>query len=193
MRVLHANGASIFFVFLYFHVGRGIYYGSYIFLHTWNIGVVLLLLVMLTAFVGYVLPWAQMSFWAATVITNILSAIPYVGRILVEWIWGGFAVDRATLTRFFSFHFLFPFIIAAFTFLHILFLHETGSRNPLGLNRDSEKVSFHSYYSVKDLFGYVLALFLFLMVVFLAPFFLGDPENFVPANPLVTPAHIQPE
>nr|YP_009648863.1 cytochrome b [Notospermus geniculatus]QCZ36413.1 cytochrome b [Notospermus geniculatus] len=193
LRAVHANGASLFFVCLYLHVGRGLYYGSYIFVHTWNVGVVLLLLVMVTAFVGYVLPWAQMSFWAATVITNILSAIPYVGRMLVEWIWGGFAVDSATLTRFFSFHFLFPFIIAAFSVLHILFLHETGSGNPLGLNSDSEKVSFHSYYSFKDLFGFVFVLFLFFMLVFGAPFFLGDPENFVPANPLVTPVHIQPE
>lgn len=134
-----------------------------------------------------------MSFWAATVITNILSAIPYIGRALVEWIWGGFAVDRATLTRFFSFHFLFPFIISALAVLHILFLHETGSRNPLGINSDREKVSFHSYYSFKDLFGFVFALFFLFMLVFISPFLLGDPENFVPANPLVTPVHIQPE
>ena len=193
LRVVHANGASLFFVCLYLHIGRGIYYGSYVFMHTWNIGVVLFLLVMITAFVGYVLPWAQMSFWAATVITNILSAIPYVGKILVEWIWGGFAVDNATLTRFFSFHFLFPFIIAAFSVLHILFLHETGSNNPLGLNRDREKVSFHSFYSVKDLFGFVFVIFGFLMLVLVFPFLLGDAENFVPANPLVTPVHIQPE
>lgn len=193
LRAVHANGASLFFVCLYFHVGRGLYYGSYIFMHTWNIGVVLLLLVFLTAFVGYVLPWAQISFWAATVITNLLSAIPYVGRLLVEWIWGGFAVDNATLTRFFSFHFLFPFIISALTVLHILFLHETGSRNPLGVNSDGEKVRFHSYYSVKDFFGFVFVLFLFFMLVFISPFYLRDPENFVPANPLVTPVHIQPE
>nr|AZL92895.1 cytochrome b [Parborlasia corrugatus] len=193
LRAVHANGASLFFVCLYFHVGRGIYYGSYIFAHTWNVGVLLFLLVMVTAFVGYVLPWAQMSFWAATVITNILSAIPYVGRMLVEWIWGGFAVDSATLTRFFSFHFLFPFIIAALSVLHILFLHETGSSNPLGLNSDGEKVSFHSFYSIKDLFGFVFAFFLLFMLVFVSPFLLGDPENFVPANPLVTPVHIQPE
>lgn len=134
-----------------------------------------------------------MSFWAATVITNILSAIPYVGKILVEWIWGGFAVDNATLTRFFSFHFLFPFVIAAFSVLHILFLHETGSRNPLGLNSDREKVSFHSFYSVKDLFGFIFAIFGFLILVLVFPFLLGDAENFVPANPLVTPVHIQPE
>jgi ubiquinol-cytochrome c reductase cytochrome b subunit len=148
---------------------------------------------MITAFVGYVLPWAQMSFWAATVITNLLSAVPYVGRALVEWIWGGFAVDSATLTRFFSFHFLLPFVIVALTILHILFLHETGSRNPLGLNRDGEKVSFHSYYSVKDIFGFVFVFFLFFILVFISPFLLGDPENFIPANSLVTPVHIQPE
>nr|YP_010303565.1 cytochrome b [Quasilineus sinicus]QXO02037.1 cytochrome b [Quasilineus sinicus] len=193
LRAVHANGASLFFICLYFHVGRGIYYGSYIYVHTWNVGVVLLLLVMMTAFVGYVLPWAQMSFWAATVITNILSALPYVGRMLVEWIWGGFAVDNATLTRFFSFHFLFPFVISALSVLHIMFLHETGSSNPLGVNSDSEKVSFHVYYSVKDLFGYIFVLFLFFVLVFFSPFLLSDPENFVPANPLVTPVHIQPE
>ena len=128
-------------------MGRGGYYGSYFYIHTWNTGVVLLLLVILTAFIGYVLPWGQMSFWAATVITNMLSAIPYVGKMLVEWVWGGFAVDRATLTRFYAIHFLFPFVICGLVVLHFLFLHETGSTNPLGLNRDSEKVAFHSYYS----------------------------------------------
>lgn len=193
LRALHANGASWFFICIYFHVGRGIYYGSYIYQHTWNIGVILLFLTIGTAFLGYVLPWGQMSFWGATVITNLLSAVPYVGTILVEWVWGGFAVDNATLTRFFTLHFLLPFGIAAITVLHLLFLHETGSNNPLGLNRDGEKVPFHSYYSFKDLVGFVTLLFLLSLLVLFSPQLLGDPENFIPANPLVTPVHIQPE
>nr|AID57405.1 cytochrome b [Koreoleptoxis nodifila] len=193
LRALHANGASWFFICLYLHIGRGMYYGSYFYHHTWNIGVILLFLTMATAFLGYVLPWGQMSFWGATVITNLLSAIPYVGKMLVEWVWGGFAVDNATLTRFYSIHFLLPFIIAAMSALHLLFLHETGSNNPLGLNSDGEKVPFHSYYSYKDLVGFIA---LFIMLSFLAlfsPQLLTDPENFIPANPLVTPVHIQPE
>nr|ABM53206.1 cytochrome b [Cephalothrix rufifrons] len=193
LRTMHANGASFFFFCLYFHVGRGIYYGSYFFVEAWNIGVVLLLLVMATAFLGYVLPWGQMSFWGATVITNLLSAVPYVGNMLVQWIWGGFAVDNATLTRFFAFHFLFPFIITGMAILHLLFLHETCSNNPLGLNSDSDKIPFHSYFVVKDLFGVILMFFLLISLVLFSPNLLGDPENFIPANPLVTPVHIQPE
>nr|AOV83581.1 cytochrome b [Phasianella australis] len=193
IRALHANGASWFFICIYFHIGRGIYYGSYVNIHTWNIGVVLLLLTMATAFLGYVLPWGQMSFWGATVITNLFSAIPYIGQNLVQWMWGGFAVDNATLTRFFALHFLMPFVIAAMSMLHILFLHETGSNNPLGLNSDSDKVSFHSYYTFKDIVGFMVLLFFLSMLVLLDPFLLGDPENFIPANPLVTPVHIQPE
>lgn len=193
LRALHANGASWFFICLYFHIGRGIYYGSYIYQHTWNIGVILLFLTIGTAFLGYVLPWGQMSFWGATVITNLLSAVPYVGKMLVEWVWGGFSVDNATLTRFYSIHFLLPFIIAAISALHLLFLHETGSNNPLGLNRDRDKVPFHSYYRFKDLVGFIV---LFSMLAFLAlfrPQLLTDPENFIPANPLLAPEHIQPE
>lgn len=193
LRAFHANGASWFFICLYFHVGRGIYYASYVNQHTWNIGVVLLFLTIGTAFLGYVLPWGQISFWGATVITNLLSAIPYVGKFLVEWVWGGFAVDNATLIRFFALHFLIPFVIAALTILHLLFLHETGSNNPLGLNSDAEKVPFHSYYSFKDLVGFVVVLFLLSLLVLFAPQMLTDPENFIPANPLVTPVHIQPE
>nr|YP_010852303.1 cytochrome b [Desmaulus extinctorium]WGH72835.1 cytochrome b [Desmaulus extinctorium] len=193
LRSLHANGASWFFICIYFHVGRGMYYGSYVNIHTWNIGVTLLLLTMGTAFLGYVLPWGQMSFWGATVITNLLSAVPYVGKMLVEWVWGGFAVDNATLVRFFSLHFLLPFAIMGLTIGHLLFLHESGSNNPLGLNSDSEKVPFHSYYSFKDLVGFVLMIFLLLLLVMFSPQLLTDPENFIPANPLVTPVHIQPE
>nr|YP_009318344.1 cytochrome b [Angaria delphinus]AOZ71825.1 cytochrome b [Angaria delphinus] len=193
LRTIHANGASWFFICIYFHIGRGMYYGSYVNIHTWNIGVVLLLLTMATAFLGYVLPWGQMSFWGATVITNLFSAIPYIGKDLVQWMWGGFAVDNATLTRFFSLHFILPFAIAGMSVLHLLFLHQSGSNNPLGLNSDSDKVPFHSYYTFKDLVGFILLLFLLTMLVLLDPFLLGDPENFIPANPLVTPVHIQPE
>uniref|UniRef100_A0A348B064 Cytochrome b n=3 Tax=Cheilio inermis TaxID=241273 RepID=A0A348B064_CHEIN len=193
LRNLHANGASFFFVCIYLHIGRGLYYGSYLYKETWNVGVILLLLVMMTAFVGYVLPWGQMSFWGATVITNLLSAVPYVGNTLVQWIWGGFSVDNATLTRFFTFHFLLPFIIAAATMVHLLFLHETGSNNPLGLNSDADKVSFHPYYSYKDLLGFVALLTVLASLALFSPNLLGDPDNFTPANPLVTPPHIKPE
>nr|BAO84975.1 cytochrome b [Acheilognathus lanchiensis] len=193
IRNLHANGASFFFICIYMHIARGLYYGSYLYKETWNIGVVLLLLVMMTAFVGYVLPWGQMSFWGATVITNLLSAVPYMGDTLVQWIWGGFSVDNATLTRFFAFHFLLPFIVAAATLLHLLFLHETGSNNPAGLNSDADKISFHPYFSYKDLLGFVLMLMALTSLALFSPNLLGDPENFTPANPLVTPPHIKPE
>nr|AIG53219.1 cytochrome b [Ctenotus spaldingi] len=193
IRNLHANGASMFFICLYLHIGRGLYYGSYMLKETWNIGVVLLLLVMATAFVGYVLPWGQMSFWGATVITNLLSAIPYIGTSLVEWIWGGFSVDNATLTRFFTFHFLLPFAIMGASMLHLLFLHETGSNNPTGLTSNTDKIPFHPYYSYKDLLGATLFLMVLLSLALFSPNLLGDPENFTPANPLVTPPHIKPE
>nr|BCT98150.1 cytochrome b [Liobagrus reinii] len=193
IRNLHANGASFFFICIYLHIGRGLYYGSYLYKETWNIGVILLLLVMMTAFVGYVLPWGQMSFWGATVITNLLSAVPYVGDTLVQWIWGGFSVDNATLTRFFAFHFLLPFTIIATTLLHALFLHETGSNNPLGLNSDTDKISFHPYFSYKDLLGFIMLITALTSLALFSPNFLGDPENFTPANPLVTPPHIKPE
>nr|BCT98144.1 cytochrome b [Liobagrus reinii] len=193
IRNLHANGASFFFICIYLHIGRGLYYGSYLYKETWNIGVILLLLVMMTAFVGYVLPWGQMSFWGATVITNLLSAVPYVGDTLVQWIWGGFSVDNATLTRFFAFHFLLPFTIIAATLLHALFLHETGSNNPLGLNSDTDKISFHPYFSYKDLLGFIMLITALTSLALFSPNFLGDPENFTPANPLVTPPHIKPE
>nr|ADB19796.1 cytochrome b [Scincella lateralis] len=193
IRNMHANGASAFFICIYLHIGRGLYYGSYMYKETWNIGVVLLLLVMATAFVGYVLPWGQMSFWGATVITNLLSAVPYIGTSLVEWIWGGFSVDSATLTRFFMFHFLLPFIIMGASMLHLLFLHETGSNNPTGLSSNTDKIPFHPYFSYKDLLGASLLTLFLLSLALLFPYLLGDPENFTPANPLVTPPHIQPE
>lgn len=193
IRSLHANGASIFFLFLYLHTGRGIYYGSYIFIETWNIGVILFILTIATAFIGYVLPWGQIRFWGATVITNLFSAIPYIGKTLVEWMWGGFAVDNATLNRFFAIHFVLPFIIAAVAIIHIIFLHQTGSNNPLGINPDRDRIPFHSYYSIKDALGYTIALSLFLIITLFIPDLLTDPENFIVANPLVTPIHIKPE
>nr|YP_007626640.1 cytochrome b [Rusa alfredi]AEP22156.1 cytochrome b [Rusa alfredi] len=193
IRYMHANGASMFFICLFMHVGRGLYYGSYTFLETWNIGVILLFTIMATAFMGYVLPWGQMSFWGATVITNLLSAIPYIGTNLVEWIWGGFSVDKATLTRFFAFHFIFPFIIAALAMVHLLFLHETGSNNPTGIPSDADKIPFHPYYTIKDILGILLLVLLLMLLVLFAPDLLGDPDNYTPANPLNTPSHIKPE
>nr|BAN08291.1 cytochrome b [Hynobius lichenatus]BAN08292.1 cytochrome b [Hynobius lichenatus]BAN08293.1 cytochrome b [Hynobius lichenatus]BAN08298.1 cytochrome b [Hynobius lichenatus]BAN08299.1 cytochrome b [Hynobius lichenatus] len=193
VRNTHANGASFFFICIYMHIGRGLYYGSYMYKETWNIGVILLFLVMATAFVGYVLPWGQMSFWGATVITNLLSAIPYMGDSLVQWIWGGFSVDKATLTRFFAFHFLFPFLIAGASIIHLLFLHETGSNNPTGIYSNMDKVPFHPYFSYKDAMGFLIMLTALLILSLLSPNLLGDPDNFTPANPLVTPPHIQPE
>uniref|UniRef100_UPI00315D1F35 cytochrome b n=1 Tax=Jasus edwardsii TaxID=95461 RepID=UPI00315D1F35 len=193
LRTLHANGASFFFICLYAHAGRGMYYGSYTFSHVWLIGVMILFMVMATAFLGYVLPWGQMSFWGATVITNLFSAVPYLGTDLVQWIWGGFAVDNATLTRFFTFHFLLPFAVAASTAVHILFLHQTGSNNPLGISSDSDKVPFHPYFSFKDIVGFMVILCALILLTLLAPYLLGDPDNFIPANPMTTPAHIQPE
>nr|AIR76502.1 cytochrome b [Eozubovskya planicaudata]QOL00827.1 cytochrome b [Zubovskya koeppeni] len=193
IRTLHANGASMFFICIYLHIGRGIYYGSYMYMHTWMIGTIIMFLVMATAFMGYVLPWGQMSFWGATVITNLLSAIPYLGMDLVQWVWGGFAVDNATLNRFFTFHFVLPFMIAAMAMIHLFFLHQTGSNNPLGIDGNIEKIPFHPYFTFKDLITFVLMTSLLIMLCLINPHLLGDPDNFVPANPLVTPVHIQPE
>nr|QHD47950.1 cytochrome b [Neoperlops gressitti] len=193
LRTLHANGASFFFICLYLHTGRGMYYGSYLYHEVWTIGVLLLFLTMGTAFMGYVLPWGQMSFWGATVITNLLSAVPYLGTELVQWVWGGFAVDNATLTRFFTFHFLLPFIVAAMVMIHLLFLHQTGSNNPLGISSETEKIPFHPYFSFKDLIGFIVLILALTLLALLEPYLLGDPDNFTPANPLVTPVHIQPE
>nr|QLY90303.1 cytochrome b [Simulium angustipes] len=193
LRTLHANGASFFFICIYLHIGRGIYYGSYLYTPTWLVGVIILFLVMGAAFMGYVLPWGQMSFWGATVITNLLSAVPYLGIDLVQWVWGGFAVDNATLTRFFTFHFLIPFIVAAATMVHLLFLHQTGSNNPLGINSNVDKIPFHPYFSFKDIVGFITMVMLLVLLTLTNPYLLGDPDNFIPANPLVTPVHIQPE
>nr|QGX04955.1 cytochrome b [Junonia stygia] len=193
IRMLHANGASFFFICIYLHIGRGIYYESFNLMYTWMVGVIILFLLMATAFMGYVLPWGQMSFWGATVITNLLSAIPYLGTMLVNWIWGGFAVDNATLTRFYTFHFLFPFIIMMLTMIHLLFLHQTGSNNPLGINSNLDKIPFHPFFTFKDLIGFIILILLLTFLSLINPYLLGDPDNFIPANPLVTPIHIQPE
>nr|ALO76452.1 cytochrome b [Asthenopholis sp. AST01] len=193
LRTTHANGASFFFICIYLHIGRGMYYSSYYYHLTWTVGVLILFIVMATAFLGYVLPWGQMSFWGATVITNLLSAIPYLGNTIVQWLWGGFAVDNATLTRFFTLHFLLPFIIISLVMIHLLFLHQTGSNNPLGLNSNIDKIPFHPYYSHKDTVGFIIMTTMLTILVLTNPYLLGDPENFTPANPLVTPVHIQPE
>nr|AAV85617.1 cytochrome b [Pionus fuscus]ABS81388.1 cytochrome b [Pionus fuscus]ABS81389.1 cytochrome b [Pionus fuscus] len=193
IRNLHANGASFFFICIYLHIARGFYYGSYLYKETWNTGVILLLTLMATAFVGYVLPWGQMSFWGATVITNLFSAIPYIGQTLVEWAWGGFSVDNPTLTRFFTLHFLLPFMITSLVLIHLTFLHESGSNNPLGIPSSCDKIPFHPYFSLKDLLGFTIMLFLLSTLALFSPNLLGDPENFTPANPLATPPHIKPE
>ncbi len=193
LRAIHANGGSCFFICIYVHVMRGLYYGSFKLFYTWNIGVILLLVTIATAFLGYVLPWGQISFWAATVITNLFSAIPFIGKIFVEWLWGGFSVDNATLNRFFSFHFILPFIIVALVIVHFLFLHETGSNNPLGVNRNGIKIPFHSYYSLKDVVGFIFLFFFLILIIIFFPRLFLEPENFIPANPLSTPVHIQPE
>nr|AKS04001.1 cytochrome b [Spadella cephaloptera] len=193
IRSLHANGASMFFACLYCHIGRGIYYGSFMFTATWTVGVMLLMLVMAAAFLGYILPWGQMSFWGATVITNLFSAIPFLGDNFVVWLWGGFVVDNATLTRFFSLHFLLPFLVVGLAGLHIFFLHGTGSNNPLGINSDMEKIPFHWYYSLKDTVGFIIMLSVLMSLAMLSPNMFLEADNYVPANPMVTPIHIIPE
>jgi len=193
LRSLHANGASIFFICIYIHIARGIYYNSFTFYFTWSSGVIILFIVIGTAFVGYVLPWGQISFWGATVITGLISAIPYIGTEIVQWIWGGFSVDNPTLTRFFTFHFILPFIILAIVIVHLMFLHQTGSNNPLGVNSEIDKIPFHPYFVFKDLIGYFIIIFILISISLIVPYSLGDPENFIPSNPLVTPIHIQPE
>nr|YP_009489693.1 cytochrome b [Falcidens acutargatus]AWH02125.1 cytochrome b [Falcidens acutargatus] len=192
-RSIHVNGGTLFFVCMYIHMGRSLFYGSYLNTMTWSVGVLLFILTMATAFLGYVLPWGQMSFWGATVITSLFSAIPYVGASLVEWLWGGYALTGVTLTRFYSLHFLLPFVIIAFTMVHIMFLHQSGSSNPLGVLSNSDKIPFHPYYSSKDIMGFAFAFFFLFYVSLYWPVFLCEADNFYYANPLVTPSHIQPE
>jgi ubiquinol-cytochrome c reductase cytochrome b subunit len=197
LRYVHMNGASMFFIVVYIHIWRGLWYGSYKAPREllWMLGVVIFLLMMATAFMGYVLPWGQMSFWGATVITNLFSAIPFVGESIVVWLWGGFSVDNPTLNRFFSLHYLLPFVIVGVVFLHVAALHITGSNNPLGIDPKGpqDTIPFHPYYTIKDSVGVVAYLIVFAILVFFAPNYLGHPDNYIPANPLVTPAHIVPE
>lgn len=193
IRNLHANGASIFFICLYTHIGRGLYYHSFFYIEVWNIGTIIFILSIATAFIGYLLPWGQISFWGATVITNLFSAIPYIGKPLVEWIWGGFGVGNATLTRFFALHFLIPFIIIALSILHLLFLHNKGGSNPLGVIDQYIKIPFHNYYTYIDIIGYIIFGWALFTLSLYFPYLLSDAENFIPANPLVTPTHIKPE
>nr|AYQ22939.1 cytochrome b [Orthione mesoamericana] len=193
LRTLHANGASLFFICVYMHIGRGIYFNSYRSTATWMSGILILFALMATAFLGYVLPWGQMSFWGATVITNLLSTIPYIGPDLVQWLWGGFAVDSPTLTRFFALHFLLPFFILGLVVAHITLLHETGSNNPLGLVNNQDKIPFHPYFTFKDIVGFILIFLGLVGMIAIDPNMLGDPENFKEANPMSTPPHIQPE
>ncbi len=197
IRYLHMNGASMFFLVVYIHIFRGLYYGSYKAPREllWIIGVVILLVMMATAFVGYVLPWGQMSFWGATVITNLFSVIPFVGDKIVIWLWGGFAVDNPTLNRFFSLHYLLPFIIFGLVFLHIWALHTAKSNNPLGIDikGDQDTIPFHPYYTIKDSFGFGVFLIIYLGITLFTPNLLGHPDNYIRANPLVTPAEIVPE
>nr|AFP54295.1 cytochrome b [Formica exsecta] len=190
---IHINGASMFFICMYLHISRGLYYNSYKLINTWLIGVSIYLLSMATAFLGYVLPWGQMSFWGATVITNLMSTIPYIGNLMVQWIWGGFSINNATLNRFYSIHFILPFIIMMMVMLHLFFLHTTGSSNPLGINSNLYKIPFHIYFSIKDILGFMIFIFFFWLINLEYPYIFSDPDNFIPANPMVTPIHIQPE
>jgi quinol-cytochrome oxidoreductase complex cytochrome b subunit len=197
IRYLHSNGASFFFIIVYIHIGRGLYYGSYKAPREvlWMLGLTIFLLMMATAFMGYVLPWGQMSFWGATVITNLFSAFPVIGDYIVTLLWGGFSVDNPTLNRFFALHFLLPFLIVGVVILHIWALHTVQSNNPLGIDPKGPQdvIPFHPYYTIKDLFGLGVFLIIYLSVVFFAPNFFGEPDNYIPANPMVTPAHIVPE
>nr|QNE85907.1 cytochrome b [Sericostoma personatum] len=193
IRTIHCNGASFFFFLIYLHIGRNLYYESFMFITTWFVGIVILLLTMMTAFMGYVLPWGQMSFWGATVITNLMSTIPYIGNMLVQWIWGGFTINNATLNRFFMFHFILPFIVMAMTVIHLLFLHQTGSSNPLSISNHTDKIPLHPFFTWKDIMGFLMMTMSLILLALWFPFLLGDPDNFIPANPMVTPIHIQPE
>ena len=197
LRYMHSNGASMFFLAVYIHIFRGMYYGSYKAPREvlWILGVIIFLLMMATAFMGYVLPWGQMSFWGATVITNLFSAIPLVGEAITTWLWGGFAVGDPTLNRFYSLHYLLPFMIAGVVVLHIWALHVAGQTNPTGIEVKSKQdvVPFTPHATMKDAFALVIFLILFAWFVFYMPNYLGHPDNYIQANPLVTPAHIVPE
>lgn len=190
---IHINGASIFFACIYSHIARGIYYHSFNLSSTWLIGTSIFLISIATAFLGYVLPWGQISFWGATVITNLLTTIPYIGNYLVSWLWGGYSINNATLNRFFSIHFILPFLISIIILIHLFFLHQTGSKNPLGTNSNLNKISFNVYFTMKDIIGFLLFIIFFIIINLQHPYLFRDPENFTQANSLITPMHIQPE
>jgi len=195
IRYIHANGASMFFIVVYCHIFRGLYYGSYMQPRQllWCSGVVLFILMMATAFMGYVLPWGQMSFWGATVITSLMGTIPIAGQTIVDWLWGGFTVNNPTLNRFFSFHFVMPFVIAAVTIIHLALLHKDGSNNPLGVDSGVDRISFYPYIAIKDVFAFFCFIFIFAFFVYFYPNAMGHPDNYIPADPMHTPAHIVPE
>nr|AIS38201.1 cytochrome b [Brasilocerus sp. 2 DTA-2012] len=193
MRTAHSNGASIMFMFTYMHISRGLYYSSFKMTKTWLMGVAILLMTMMIAFMGYILPWGQMSFWGATVITNLISTIPYLGNTILQWIWGGFNINNATLNRMFSLHFLLPFVLMMMSMIHIFFIHEKGSNNPLGTNSNMDKMPFHLYFTYKDLVSMMITLTMMTLILMIDPYYFSDPENFIPANPLETPPHIKPE
>nr|YP_009434348.1 cytochrome b [Laticauda semifasciata]ASZ83546.1 cytochrome b [Laticauda semifasciata] len=193
MQNTHAIGASMFFICIYTHIARGLYYGSHLNKEVWLTGTALLITLMATAFFGYVLPWGQMSFWAATVITNLLTAVPYIGTLLTTWLWGGFSIDDPTLTRFFALHFILPFLIISLSSAHIIMLHNEGSNNPLGTNSDIDKIPFHPYHTYKDLLMLTILMTLLFTIMSFLPNLFNDPENFSKANPLITPQHIKPE
>nr|YP_009560368.1 cytochrome b [Dolichoderus sibiricus]QAA79731.1 cytochrome b [Dolichoderus sibiricus] len=193
MHNIHINGASMFFICMYIHISRGLFFYSFKLIKTWTTGVSIFFISMATAFLGYVLPWGQMSFWGATVITNLMSTIPYIGTMMVQWLWGGFSINNATLNRFYSIHFILPFLILMLVIIHLFFLHETGSSNPLGTNSNYYKIPFHLYFTLKDIYGFMLFLFIFTMLILQYPYMFCDPDNFIPANSMTTPIHIQPE
>nr|YP_009695346.1 cytochrome b [Lamprigera yunnana]QEJ81511.1 cytochrome b [Lamprigera yunnana] len=193
IRTIHANGASMFFIALYLHMGRGIYYSSFTLKKTWLMGNIIFIMTMASAFLGYILPWGQMSFWGATVITNLLSTIPYIGNEIVQWLWGSYTVSNPTLNRFFTLHFITPFMIIAMVMIHLMFLHESGSNNPLGTNSNMNKIPFYPYFVIKDLMSLMITFSFFSIIILFKPYILSNPDNFIPANSMVTPIHIEPE
>lgn len=193
IRLIHINGASVFFFFIYLHLFRGLFYLRSVHKTVWRTGVAIIILLIAISFLGYVLPWGQMSYWAVAVITNLFSVVPLIGDSLVNWIWGGFSVREPTLKRFYSMHFLMPFILTFAVIIHLFFLHKEGSRNSLGLNRNMDKIEFHPYFRTKDIYFIILVLVGSLLISFYIPYILGDPVNNVPANNMQTPVHIQPE
>ena len=194
IRTFHSNIASILFIFIYFHISRNLYFNSFIISqNVWITGVTLLLIITVTAFLGYVLPWGQISYWGAIVITNLVTSIPYIGEPLLKWIWGRFSINKLTLLRFFCFHFIIPFIIILFILIHLFYLHSTGSSNPLGLNNNNDKVYFHPYFSWKDLIGFILIFIILFFLILIKPYLLANPENWFKVNIIITPNHIKPE